>query len=1308
MLLFFFLVIAAFLAWGGVGFAIENPAGTTINYTLTGGPDCINRGAIKTDEEKEHGMYVEGKDDEGESHYASNFGKVITRGYRAYGMYANLGAIATNESEGTITTHGDNAHGMYAKNASTIMNNSLIETKGYHAYGMYAKGYYDDEIDDYYHSTATNNGRIATRGDKSYGMYAKNGAIATNESEGTITTHGDQAYGMYAKGYESSITNKGFIETRGDDTHIGDKAYGMYAKNGAIATNESEGTITTHGEEAHGMYAKGYYYDGDYDDDIDVNYRSTVTNNGRIVTRGNYASGMEAWDIATAINNGSIVTRGDYASGMLAGYDSTATNESGGTITTHGEEAHGMYAYDNSTVTNNGRIATRGYKAYGMYVKNESTATNESDGTITTHGDQAYGMYAKGYESSITNKGFIETRGDEEYAGYEAYGMYAKNGAIATNESDGTITTHGDQAHGMYAKGYYDSDNYSNAINNGRIITRGYYASGMLAEDGTTATNNGQIITRGDSAFGMTNFSYGVMVASPEDNSGSATAVITNNGSISTYGNWAFGMYIRGGYSPIPLNTNSDDNNEFVTEAVNNGDITTRGEVACGMLALYDSTAINNGSIETNGLGSFGMLALDGSTATNESDGTITTHGEGALGMLALENAMAINKGSIVTNGDPIIFDDDISIGAYGMVAAYNSTAVNESVGTIATYGKEAYGMYARIALPYVDTPVPLSDEGNIDSIDVAVQNHNNSFAAKAINRGTITTYGKEAHGMYISGDYEFYPLALRSFDDDISDDTSAAINTGTITVTGEGADAVYVDNSTFTNSGTLDSLRGNAITSANSTVNLEDGTKLPNSHNIVGDDGSTLNVNMAGDLAAIVNFGTFNKNGTGTLTLEEGSSAGTTNNNAGTLKIAPDTTFETNSYTQTAEARLHLYVPSNSDVGLPLKINNEGGTAAQFAGKVVIDYSSQPLPGMYKYIYVAGERSNDFDSVSFVNPGGIYKTFMPQWVPGNSFYYTSIVGYAFSEQALGLVSAIEDWSLLRWIMANHLQDVVSEMDNLEAGKKVYYAHFLSSKTDRDPSGGSPLGYESDTRGLSFGFDKKTDDRTVWGIYAGYTEKDIDFTDVVPASSDWEEQDSWYIGAYMSKRFDKWIISDTLTYRSTDHDSFRRQKDGDARASFDSWAVTNDIRAGYVVKEIGKDSHWEIVPEVGLNVGYFNRDGYKETNGYTYGDYDTTVTEGVIGVRFKGEFISKDGSRFSPYLRLSYVNVLSGDDVTIDEIRYGNKSWFTEKLDDDYFAADLGMTLYSAGNFDMSLSYNGRFGDDTDSHGGWLRLEWKQ
>ena len=970
---------------------------------------------------------------------------------------------------------------------------------------------------------------------------------------------------------------------------------------------------------------------------------------------------MYAEDNATAINNGTIETNGYlgyFAHGMYALNNATAINN--GSIKTNDYYASGMEAWDIATAINNGSIKTNDYYAFGMRASDNANATN--NGSIETNGIRAYGMFAD--LGAITNNGSIITHGQDAFGmfanaestatnsssietnGIGAHGMYARYGSTTTNDSGGTIITHGEEAYGMYAESYYNSYYnlyyYSTVTNSGSIETYGDRARGMFAEYGSTATNESE-------------------------------------GTITTYAIGAYGML-------------AGDESTAINES--GGVITTYGDGAFGVLAGYDSTAINNGTIETNGYYASGMFAGDESTAINESDGTITTYGDAAFGIFALYDSTAINNGTIETNG----------YYAYGMLALYDSTATNESVGTITTYGDEAYGMYARIALPYVDTPVPLSDGGNIDSIDVAVQNHNNSFAAKAINRGTITTYGKEAHGMYISGEHESYPTALQSLDD-----ASAAINSGTITVTGEGADAVYVENSTFTNKGTLDSLYGNAITSANSTVNLEDGTKLPNSHNIVGDDGSTLNVNMAEDLAAVINFGTLNKEGNGALTLEGGSFADTTNNNAGTLKIAPDTTFETNSYAQTVEAKLHLYVPSNSDVGLPLKINNEGGAAAQFDGNVTIDYSSQPLPGMYKYIYVAGEREGDFGSVSYVNPSkAIYTVYKPQWVKGNSWYYTGLVGYSFSEQALGLVSAIEDWSLLRWIMANHLQDVASEMDNLEAGKKVYYAHFLSSKTDRDPSGGSPLGYESDTRGISFGFDKKTDEKTVWGIYAGYTEKDIDFTDVAPASADWEEQDSWHIGAYMSKRFDKWIISDTLTYRSTDHDSFRRQKDGDARASFDSWAVTNDIRAGYVVKEIGKDSHWEIVPEVGLNVGYFNRDGYKETNGYTYDDYDTTVTEGVIGVRFKGEFVSKDGSRFSPYLRLSYVNVLSGDDVTIDQSWYGNKSWYTEKLDDDYFAADLGMTLYSAGNFDMSLNYNGRFGDDSESHGGWLRLEWKK
>jgi hypothetical protein len=782
----------------------------------------------------------------------------------------------------------------------------------------------------------------------------------------------------------------------------------------------------------------------------------------------------------------------------------------------------------------------------------------------------------------------------------------------------------------------------------------------MYAEDNSTAINEtgGTITTYGQGAYGM----YA-------DNGAEAT----NKGTITTgkendtttnYGYQAYGMYAYNSTAKNESGGTITTYGQYAygmyayaygsgAEATNEsgGTIETYGTGAHGMYA-YNSTATNWGTITTSGRYAYGMYT-NGSGATATNKGTITTRGTGAFGIFATLGAEATNKGTITTYGTD----------AYGMYAANSVTATNETGGTIETYGTKAHGTYA--------------------------------YKSTATNKGTITTSGIEAHGMYL---YD-----------------STGTNSGSITVTGEGADAAYVDSSTFTNSGTLNSLQGNAITAKNySTVTLKDGTKLVNSHVIQGDDTSTLNVEMDEDIAATIGgFKNFTNSGKGTVMFESGSSVPEVVNK-GTLKIAPDTTFRTNSYTQTADASLHLYVPTNTNPSIdpPLYVNGD----ATFAGNVTIDYSSNPLPGRYKYIYVAGEKFGDFSSVSFVNPGGIYIEEKPQWVEGTSWSYIGNVSksgaldveYAFSEQALGLVAAIEDWSLLRWVMANHLQDVASESSKLEVGKKAFYAHFLGSHTERDPSGKSPLGYDADTKGLSFGFDNKVNNTTVWGVYAGYTEKDIDFTDVAPAASDWEEQDTWHLGAYLSKRLnDRWIVSDTLTYRRTDHDSFRRQADGDAKGSFDSWAVTNDIRVGYIAQKMGNGSKWEIVPEFGLNIGYFNRDGYTETNGYTYGDYDTTVTEGVIGVRMQGEYLSKDGLRCAPRLRLSYVKVLSGDDVTIDQSWHGRTRWYTEDLDDDYFVVDAGVTLYNAKNFDISLNYNGRFGDNTDSHGGWLRLEWK-
>jgi uncharacterized protein with beta-barrel porin domain len=52
----------------------------------------------------------------------------------------------------------------------------------------------------------------------------------------------------------------------------------------------------------------------------------------------------------------------------------------------------------------------------------------------------------------------------------------------------------------------------------------------------------------------------------------------------------------------------------------------------------------------------------------------------------------------------------------------------------------------------------------------------------------------------------------------------------------------------------------------------------------------------------------------------------------------------------------------------------------------------------------------------------------------------------------------------------------------------------------------------------------------------------------------------------------------------------------------------------------------------------------------------------------------------------------------------GDWHTYTEVLDDDTFVVDLGVSLYTAGDTEISLNYNGRFGDNSDSHGAWLRF----
>ena len=1295
-------------------------------------------GTITTLEYGSHGMVADGNGSQ-----AWNGGDISTEGDHAYGMWATDGAQAYNiginvlgfSVAGSIETEGEGSHGMVAEGLGSIAANvGSIETSGMNALGMKASGL----------ALAINLGDIETSGTGSVGMGAENVALALNLGE--IETEGEAAHGMQANNLGLAVNMKGLPDLEGlDIIPLPDTLLDILDSFGFFP-----GEIVTTGYGAHGMYAKDF---------------SAAANLGDIFIQGNnpWAYGMLADDFSLALNVGNIEIgeygdedMGGYSHGMGASNWSAAINA--GSITTYPiEGAYGMLAENNSIAVNAGSllslggdflsglipgdpedpenedpfsgiidfvagifgggsstIETFGYGSHGMVARNWSSAINLDE--IITNNAGSNGMWADDH-SAVLNWGSITTDSDDPFGEYlGAVGMMATNLSLAANFSSDSIETFGDWSHGMMA-----SSN-SLALNTGSVITHGSSSFGMLAEDYSLLLNTGNIETFGDGAAGMVakansmalntgsivthgsyheiglndyNYSNGLFAENfsaalnfgtiePWGRGAASMAVYTNSlafnsGAIVTHDRYSYGMYGR--YDSLLVNTGSIDTG-------------TEGEsgefAAIGMFAEDSSIALNFGEIATQGENSWGMYAVSDSLVANLSSDSIETWGIGAHGMWANVNSIALNTGSILTHGDY----------AYGIKATSNSTAIN--TGSILTSGFESHGISAQDSI--VMNTGSIEAEGTISAgiygVNSAILNTGSVKTSGAtssgillwegsvVNTGTVETSGSNSEALY----------AGEAF----------AVNTGTLKTTGANSAAAHIDeNSLFINTGVLDSENGNAVTAdGNSIVVLLDGTVLAGSHTLEDVDGdSDLAVLMDDDLAAqVVNFGSLTKAGGGTLLVEGGSSVvGKTLNAQGTLAIEAGTQFTTGSFDQLSWGNLYLYANPDSATDLdavPLWVFDH----ASISGSVYIDMSTATQPGLYRYIR-AETYDWDFDTYFVNNP--YFTPYDPQWVTGGSFLYTSYIGYSFSEAALGLVAAVDDWSMLRHIMANHLQDVAESLKELEVGEKKIHAQVLAGQTRRDPSSETSAGFDSTQKGISVGFDKKQNETTAWGMYLGYTEKDIDFTGLPMVFADWENQNTWHIGGYISKRWDNWILSNTLTYRSTDHDTFRAQVGGDARASFDSWAITNDIRLGYVMKEIGEDSNWQIIPEVGLNVGHINRGGYTEANGFTYGDYSNTVVESVVGIRFKAEYLRDDGSTFVPQLRLAWIHILSGEDITIDQTWGSDTQWFTETLDKDYFVADIGMSLYKFNNMDISLNYSGRFSDNSTSHGGWIRLQWE-
>ncbi|MDO5603976.1 MAG: hypothetical protein Q4G25_02330, partial [Paracoccus sp. (in: a-proteobacteria)] len=250
-------------------------------------------------------------------------------------------------------------------------------------------------------------GQGGNAGDSKAGMgggdggAAANGGNVTFTNNGTVTTHGNFAYGVLGQSF-------------GNIGGSGGSQWGLVGKGGAGGAGgkggwvdlTNAGNITTHGRFSHGVVAQSVGGDGGNAGNA-YNVFLSAGQNGGIAGNG---------DAVTVTNSGRIETRGDYAYGILAqsvGGGGGAAGRTLGLIAIGGmAESGGNGA--KVTVTNDasGVISTTGTGATGIFAQSVGGSGGRGGltaGLVSIGGDAGNG--GKGGDVDVINRGWVTTSG---------------------------------------------------------------------------------------------------------------------------------------------------------------------------------------------------------------------------------------------------------------------------------------------------------------------------------------------------------------------------------------------------------------------------------------------------------------------------------------------------------------------------------------------------------------------------------------------------------------------------------------------------------------------------------------------------------------------------------------------------------------------------------------------------------------------------------------------------------------------------------------------------------------------------------
>lgn len=947
------------------------------------------------------------------------------------------------------------------------------------------------------------------------------------------------------------------------------------------------------------------------------------------------------------------------------------------------------------------------------------------------------------YEGDITNSGLINSESTQgTVAGIRFANRIGFQGTL-TNEADGVIS--GAQ-NGLYFGN--DADHTGGVVNNLGTISSD---SRALNIDGTglVVNNSGSIVGTGNQRNGtvyadstaqnfiLNNEVTGVIDAG-SGNEGAGFSVelssaatggnafdIVNAGTIQGRGNASAGATTAGDGLRFER-TRVDGVLEGSTDGLFVGNITNSGTIAS------ESANGTAGGIRfVNGVSFQGVLENSG-TITGVQNGLYfgnpTPAGGGDFSQAIVNNSGVISSGSRALNIDGV-----------------GLTVNNLAGGQILGLDNQRNGTV------YADGTADGFTFTNAGTVDAGMGNEGSGFGAEIggaadgansftlTNTGTIQGRGQAAAGTNGAGDGVRIGNVGNTGVTDAVITNSGTINSESTQMTTAGLRVVNgidfqgeINNSgtisggnhgiylgagdhtgaTFTNSGTLSGgvnafFAGNALSAVNFTndggtlVGNFVGTAQEDTLTITGTGNSiqgnilnTVAVTTSADSStAIVGARTLNGSLTnnGTLNFSLG---------ADSLAVEGDTVLAEGSVVNIATTGV-----TQADIGNSINVLTETGTFTN--GGATINVIEDDF--LIDYEVVLGSvavavAATDLGNVSGDSSINSFGSAITSAAAGNRLpadIFTALNGLSsateFEATALDLLPAINP-AVTREIFETQRFASAQVQDRLSGEGIGLWGEVFYRDADADAESLSTRGYDAEATGFTLGLDGRLSENTVVGVFANYSDIDIDAEGTTASGS---EADAFQFGAYAGFDLGKAFVNAEVGYSTSSVDETRAALGSIITSESDVDGVFASLNAGY---DLGTDGI-AITPTVGLRYADLSRDTFTEDGGLglTLDQEGAEFLEGRVGVRVA----SKAETGFVPFVSVDYAYDFSSDPLAIAGTFNGGADSFTVVANEasaSRFDLAVGADFISEGNVSVGAQYRGRFASGYQSHSGGLRV----